>query len=161
MFRLWGGDVINMTTAPEAILANEAGIPYAVVALATDYDCWKDDEEPVSWEGILEIFRKNVDNVANLLINTIPKIKSKERATENIKRRIRSIYNFPKKDIIFRDITTLFQDPNGLQDVVREFHNRYKDKAVDAVAGIEARGFIIAGVLAHELGVGCVLVRKK
>ena len=161
MFRMWGGDVINMTIAPEAILANEAGIPYAVVALSTDYDCWKDDEEPVSWEGILEIFRKNVDNVANLLINTIPKIRCTERTIENIKRRIRSIYNFPKKDIIFRDITTLFQDPKGLKDVVGEFYKRYKNSTVDAVAGIEARGFILAGVLAHELGTGCVLIRKK
>ena len=161
MFRIWGGDVINMTIAPEAILANEAGIPYAVVALSTDYDCWKDDEEPVSWEGILEIFKKNVHNVADLLINTIPKIRCAERTVENIKRKIRSIANFPKKDIVFRDITTLFQDPQGLQDVVSEFYKRYKDKAVDAVAGIEARGFILAGVLAHELGAGCVLVRKK
>lgn len=75
MFRLWGADIINMSIAPEAILAKEAGIPYAAVAMSTDYDCWKDDEEPVTWEAILEIFRANVDKVANLLINTIPKVK--------------------------------------------------------------------------------------
>jgi len=48
MFRFWGADVINMSIAPEAILANEAGIQYAAVAMSTDYDCWKQDEEPVS-----------------------------------------------------------------------------------------------------------------
>ena len=48
-----------MSVAPEAILANEAGIPYAAVAMSTDYDCWKDDEPPVSWEEILEVFNKN------------------------------------------------------------------------------------------------------
>jgi adenine phosphoribosyltransferase len=48
-----------------------------------------------------------------------------------------------------------------LKDVVGEFYKRYKNSAVDAVAGIEARGFILAGVLAHELGTGCVLIRKK
>ncbi|UCC18773.1 MAG: S-methyl-5'-thioadenosine phosphorylase [Promethearchaeota archaeon] len=75
MFRIWGADVINMSVAPETILANEAGIPYAAVAMSTDYDCWKEDEAPVTWEEILEIFSKNVDNVIALLTNTIKKMK--------------------------------------------------------------------------------------
>jgi len=75
MFRLWGADVINMSIAPETILANEAGIPYAAVAMSTDYDCWKDDEAPVTWDEILEIFGKNVNNVVALLTNVIRKIK--------------------------------------------------------------------------------------
>ncbi|MBU1165009.1 S-methyl-5'-thioadenosine phosphorylase [Patescibacteria group bacterium] len=75
MFRSWGADVINMSIAPEAILANEAGIPYAAIAMSTDYDCWKTDEKPVTWEEILDIFGQNVENVKKLLINTIPKIK--------------------------------------------------------------------------------------
>ena len=74
MFRGWGADVINMSIAPETILANEAGIPYAAIAMSTDYDCWKEDEAPVTWEEILEIFGKNVDSVIALLINTIKKI---------------------------------------------------------------------------------------
>jgi len=75
MFRLWGADVINMSIAPEAILANEAGIPYAAVAMSTDYDCWKEDEAPVTWNEILEIFGKNVKNVIDLIINVVKKIK--------------------------------------------------------------------------------------
>lgn len=71
MYRLWGADVINMSTAPEAMLANEAGIPYAAVAMSTDYDCWKDDEAPVTWEEILTVFRSNADNVTRLLIKVI------------------------------------------------------------------------------------------
>ncbi|MFC1815701.1 S-methyl-5'-thioadenosine phosphorylase [Thermodesulfobacteriota bacterium] len=74
MFRIWGADVINMSVAPEAILAKEAGIPYAVVAMSTDYDCWKEDETPVSWEEILFVFNQNADNVKNLLIQVIPTI---------------------------------------------------------------------------------------
>jgi 5'-methylthioadenosine phosphorylase len=74
MFRLWGADVINMSTAPEAILANEAGIPYAAIAMSTDYDCWKTDEEAVSWEQVLETFGKNVHNVTQLLINVIEEL---------------------------------------------------------------------------------------
>jgi 5'-methylthioadenosine phosphorylase len=71
MFRLWGADVINMSTAPEVILANELGIPYGVVAMSTDYDCWKTDEEPVRWEDVLKIFNENVNHVISLLINVI------------------------------------------------------------------------------------------
>ena len=75
MFKVWGADVINMSVATEAILANEAGLPYAAVAMATDYDCWKEDEALVSWEEILAVFNKNANNVKKLLIETIPKIK--------------------------------------------------------------------------------------
>jgi len=71
MFRLWGADVINMSIAPECILANELGLPYAAVALSTDYDCWKTDEEPVTWEEVLKVFNRNVKNVIQLLTQTI------------------------------------------------------------------------------------------
>lgn len=75
MFRAWGADIINMSIAPECILANEAGVPYAAVAMSTDYDCWKSDEEPVTWDDILAVFNKNADNVKRLLLETIPKVK--------------------------------------------------------------------------------------
>ena len=75
MFRIWGADVINMSIAPEAILANEVGIPYAAIAMSTDYDCWKEDEEPVSWDEILKIFSQNVEKVTNLLTHAIKKVK--------------------------------------------------------------------------------------
>lgn len=53
MFRSWGADVINMTTVPEVILAKEAGMSYASIAMATDYDCWKEHEEAVSETSFL------------------------------------------------------------------------------------------------------------
>jgi 5'-methylthioadenosine phosphorylase len=71
MFRIWGADVINMSSAPEVMLANESGIPYAAVAMSTDYDCWKEDEEPVSWGEILAVFEKNADNVKQLLMEMV------------------------------------------------------------------------------------------
>jgi 5'-methylthioadenosine phosphorylase len=74
MFRMWGADVINMSVAVEAALANEAGIPYAAVAMSTDYDCWKEDETPVSWDGIIEVFQANVEKVTKLLLAVIPQI---------------------------------------------------------------------------------------
>ena len=74
MFRAWGADVINMSIAPECALANEAAIPYCAIAMSTDYDCWKQDEVPVSWEAVLKVFKANVDKVTNLLLSAIPKI---------------------------------------------------------------------------------------
>jgi 5'-methylthioadenosine phosphorylase len=74
MFRAWGADVINMSIAPEAILANELEIPYATIAMSTDYDCWRTDEEPVTWKEILEIFNQNVHNVLDLILKTLPKL---------------------------------------------------------------------------------------
>jgi 5'-methylthioadenosine phosphorylase len=71
MFRLLGADIVNMSIAPEACLANEAGIPYGVIALSTDYDSWKQDEEPVTWEEVLKVFNENVTNVTNLLLHII------------------------------------------------------------------------------------------
>jgi len=71
MFRSWGADIINMSVAPECILANELQIPYAAIALSTDYDCWKIDEEPVTWEEVLKVFYQNVENVIRLIIGTV------------------------------------------------------------------------------------------
>ncbi len=75
MFRIWGADVINMSVAPECILANEAGVPYAAVAMSTDFDSWKSDEESVTWDEILEVFNKNVEKVTKLLVESIGKVK--------------------------------------------------------------------------------------
>lgn len=75
MFRQWGADVINMSIASECILANEAEIPYAAIAMSTDYDCLFDDIPPVTWEEILKVFNANVDKIINLLLRVIPLIK--------------------------------------------------------------------------------------
>jgi 5'-methylthioadenosine phosphorylase len=74
MFRLWGADIINMSVAPEAILAREIGIPYAVIAMSTDYDSWKDDEVPVSWEEVIRVFEINVGRVIRLLLEVIKNV---------------------------------------------------------------------------------------
>jgi 5'-methylthioadenosine phosphorylase len=74
MFRAWGADIINMSIATETVLANEAGIPYGVVAMSTDYDSWRSDEEPVTWEAIAGVFAENAEKVTRLLIRVIPQI---------------------------------------------------------------------------------------
>jgi 5'-methylthioadenosine phosphorylase len=74
MFRSWGADIINMSIATETALANEGGIPYAAVAMSTDYDSWRSDEEPVTWEAISKVFAENAARVTGLLVRVIPKI---------------------------------------------------------------------------------------
>ena len=74
MFRAWGADIINMSIATETALANEAGIPYAAVAMSTDYDCWRISEEPVTWEAVVKVFADNAARVTTLLRRIIPKI---------------------------------------------------------------------------------------
>jgi 5'-methylthioadenosine phosphorylase len=78
MFRILGADVINMSTVPEVILARELGICYQSIAMSTDYDCWKEGEEPVTWDMIVSIMKKNADNVKMLVLGTISKINSTE-----------------------------------------------------------------------------------
>lgn len=75
MFRGWNADVINMSTVPEVNLAREKKIHYASVAMSTDYDCWREGEESVTWEMILATMKNNAASVINLFLNVIPKIK--------------------------------------------------------------------------------------
>lgn len=75
MFRVWGADVINMTTVPEVVLAREAGICYASIAMSTDYDCWKKNEKAVDMDMITRVMKENSENAVKLLFATIPKIK--------------------------------------------------------------------------------------
>jgi 5'-methylthioadenosine phosphorylase len=74
MFRAWGADIINMSIATETVLAAEAGIPYAALAMSTDYDSWRTDEEPVSWDAIAKVFADNAARVTALLTGVIPRM---------------------------------------------------------------------------------------
>ncbi len=156
--------VINMSTAPEAILANEADIKYAVIAMSTDYDCWKKTEIPVTWNMVEERMKLNSENVKKLLIRVIEKISKQEtskRDIEIIKNSIKSIPNWPKPGIIFRDITSLMQDKEAMKKTIEILYNRYKDKQIEIVAGIESRGFIFGAILAEKLGCDFIPIRKK
>ncbi|NUP11382.1 MAG: adenine phosphoribosyltransferase [Polyangiaceae bacterium] len=74
---------------------------------------------------------------------------------------VRTIEDFPKKGILFRDVTTLLGHGAGYQQTIDTFVARYKNEGIQKVAGIEARGFILGGAIAHQLGAGFVPLRKK
>jgi adenine phosphoribosyltransferase len=79
----------------------------------------------------------------------------------SIKSRIRTVPHWPKKGIMFRDITTLLKDPVGLKICLDDFVKRYQETEIDVIVGIDSRGFILGGALAYLLGKGFVPVRKK
>lgn len=79
----------------------------------------------------------------------------------NLQSLIRNIPDYPKPGIMFRDITTLIADPKGLRATIDELIWPFLKTDIDYVAGIEARGFILGGAVAHELGLGFVPIRKK
>ncbi|KAL1490811.1 hypothetical protein ABEB36_013444 [Hypothenemus hampei] len=74
LYQKWGADLIGMTTVPEVVLAKEAGMMYATIAMATDWDCWRSSTEVVSHVGVLKVFEENVEKVIQLLRAAIPQI---------------------------------------------------------------------------------------
>lgn len=79
----------------------------------------------------------------------------------SIKSHIRTVPHYPHHGIMFRDITTLLKDPIGLRTTIQEIVHRYDTIAIDKVAGIESRGFIIGAPVAYQLGKGFIPIRKQ
>lgn len=79
---------------------------------------------------------------------------------KQLKKRIRNIPDFPKKGIQFKDITTLLSDPSSFQRAIDLMAHRHFHEGIDAVVGVEARGFIMGAAMAYKLGTGVLLVRK-
>lgn len=79
----------------------------------------------------------------------------------DLKKTIRSIPDWPIKGVIFRDLTTLMQDPAAFKESCDILYKRYKNMDIDKIVGIDARGFVFGAVLAYKLGIGFVPIRKK
>ena len=80
--------------------------------------------------------------------------------SEYVKSKIRNIIDFPKKGIIFRDITTACKDSKALKKIIDYFTEQFKGKGIDYVAAVESRGFIFGSALAYNIGAGLILIRK-
>ncbi|MBV1866663.1 MAG: adenine phosphoribosyltransferase [Marinosulfonomonas sp.] len=80
---------------------------------------------------------------------------------KDVKDYIRTIVDFPHEGIMFRDVTTLFADPRGFRMAIDQLLHPYAGMQIDKVVGLEARGFILGGAIAHQLTVGFVPIRKK
>ena len=84
-----------------------------------------------------------------------------QKTCDYIKSKVRSIPDWPIKGVIFRDITTLLQDPAAHREISTIFYNRYVNKNIDKIVGIDARGFLFGSVLAYKLDVGFIPIRKS
>jgi 5'-methylthioadenosine phosphorylase len=74
MFRMLGADIVNMSTVPEVVLAREAGMCYATVAMSTDYDAWRRSEAPVTWDMIVKTMNENVENVKKVFFDVVGRL---------------------------------------------------------------------------------------
>jgi len=88
-------------------------------------------------------------------------MQARPTARPTVKDYIRTIVDFPHEGILFRDVTTLFADPRGFRMAVDQMLHPYTGQRIDKVVGLEARGFILGGAIAHQLGCGFVPIRKK
>ena len=82
-------------------------------------------------------------------------------SVESLKSKLRTVPDFPIPGILFWDVTTLFNDPEGLAETLDILYDMYKDKGITKVVGIESRGYVLGAALAARLGAGFVLTRKK
>ena len=78
----------------------------------------------------------------------------------DIKKILRTVPNWPKQGVLFWDITTLLKDKEAMEYVIEQFFNKYKDKGITKIVGIESRGFIFGSILAYKLGISFVPARK-
>ncbi|XP_060530408.1 S-methyl-5'-thioadenosine phosphorylase [Cylas formicarius] len=78
LYRQWGAHLVGMTTVPEVVLAKEAGLCYGVIALSTDYDCWRDSGEKVSHQFVVKNFQENVKKVTSLLLAAVSRLKGED-----------------------------------------------------------------------------------
>lgn len=83
------------------------------------------------------------------------------RSNKTVRDYIRTIPDFPHEGIMFRDVTTLFADPRGFRIAIDQLLHPYAGTDIDRIVGLEARGFILGGAIAHQLSVGFVPIRKK
>ena len=107
---------------------------------------------------------KLVDSTYVIIHKKIKRVKMTSLTQEDrtiIEKSIREIPDFPKKGIVFKDITTMLNNPKAFKTLMNHLSERYKEYNLDYIVGIDARGFIFGAVLADRLNIGFVPVRKK
>jgi adenine phosphoribosyltransferase len=109
---------------------------------------------------VVGIIESSADRIANDILCAITPIVPHSLNAMDLKSLIREIPDFPKPGILFKDITTLLKDPEGLQYTIDAFAEKCADLAPDYIVGMESRGFIFGTPLAYRLGAGFIPVRK-
>jgi adenine phosphoribosyltransferase len=103
----------------------------------------------------------NLVNIASLRRDWGAMVGAREDTVESLKKLVRTIPDYPKPGIMFRDVTTLMRDGEGFRASIAALAEPYAGAKINAVAGIEARGFVFGAAVAEKLGVGFIPIRKK
>lgn len=146
------GDCIDMESAAVAQTCVLNEIPHITIRSISDR---ADHSAAVEFP---KFCKKAAKNSFTLVRAMIAKMKNEDT---DIKSKIRTIPHWPKKGIMFRDITTLLKDRMGFGQMILTLRERYENAKIDVIVGIESRGFIIGAALASQLGIGFVPIRKK
>ncbi len=152
----FNGECVDMESAAVAQACELNDVPHLVIRAISDK---ADHSAAVDFQ---EFCRKAAANSFKLVKEVIARMEKvdEEEKHSKIKSMIRTIPHWPKKGIMFRDITTLLKDREGFNSMIDVFVERYADKEIDVIVGIESRGFITGAILANRLGKGFVPIRK-
>lgn len=155
----FSGDCLDMESAAVAQVCHLNNIDHVIIRSISDK---ADGSASLNFREFCKQAAKNSFLLVKTMLKNLKHRTSPGKVnTKKIKNKIRTIPHWPKSGIMFRDITTLLKDADGLKDTIKFLTERYKNTKINLVVGIESRGFIFGSTLAHQLGVGFVPIRKK
>ena len=156
--RKFGGDCVDMESAAVAQVCELNKVPHVIIRSISDK---ADHSAHIDFQEFAKDSSKKSFKLVKQMISNAAVEKEEIRSSHIIKSKIRTVPDWPKKGIMFRDITTLLKDKEGFNHLISVLVDRYKDRNIDLVVGIESRGFITGAVLANRLGTGFILIRKS
>lgn len=151
------GDCIDMESAAVAHVCELNTTPHVIIRSISDK---ADHSASVDFAEFCKEAAENSFKLVSEILFKLDEPQFENKAEEFVKSKIRTIPNWPKEGVMFRDITTLLKDKEGFNHMIDLLVKRYQDKKIDVIAGIESRGFITGAVLANKLGLGFIPIRK-
>ena len=156
----FNGDCVDMESAAVAHACTINNIPHIIIRSISDK---ADHSAKVDFWEFCKKAAKNSFTLVKMMLSDprLDEFETKISILEKIQSTIRTVPDWPKKGIMFRDITTLIRDPIAFSQTIDTLVQKYRGEKIDYIVGIEARGFIIGAALAHQLGIGFIPIRKK
>ena len=154
----FNGDCVDMESAAVAQVCQLNKVPCVIIRSISDK---ANHSAHIDFAEFAKTASKNSFKIVKEIISKYREAKKEVMSSDIIKSKIRTVFDWPKKGVMFRDITTLLKDREGFNHMISLLVDRYKDRNIDLVVGIESRGFITGAVLANRLGTGFVLIRKS
>ncbi len=152
----FGGECVDMESAAVAHVCTLNNVPHVIIRSISDK---ADGSAHMDFPAFCAMAARNSFLIVDGMLDLIGE-EPLSAAKDAIKEKIRTVPDWPKKGIMFRDITTLIKDDEAFSAVIGMLEKRYANASIDTIAGIESRGFIIGAALAARLGMGFVPIRK-